>query len=114
MRTLPLVLLAAAALIAPTAALAGGSATPTARYFVITGMVLGDQKAEASGKLGIDGSQLSASVGCNLIGGKVSVAGDTITISEPLAMTEMACPGTNGDLEAMLIEVLQHGPFTIG
>ncbi|HEX7951109.1 MAG TPA: META domain-containing protein [Candidatus Limnocylindrales bacterium] len=113
MRSLPLVLLAVAALLAPTAALAGGSATSTARYFVITGMVLGGQKAEATGKLAIDGSQLSASVGCNLIGGKVGVDGDMITISEPLAMTEMACPGTNGDLEAMLIKVLQHGPFRI-
>ncbi|MBI3750780.1 MAG: META domain-containing protein [Chloroflexi bacterium] len=113
MRTLPLVLLAVAALVAPTAALAGGSPTPTYRAFVITGMVLGDQKAEATGKLSIDGSQLSASVGCNLIGGKVSVDGNTVTISEPLAMTEMACPGTSGDLEAMLIKILQRGPFTI-
>ena len=114
MRTLPLVLLAVAALIAPTAALAGGATAPVSRTFVITGLVLGDQKAEVMGKLGIDGSQLYASVGCNMIGGKVSVDGDTITITEPLAMTEMACPGANGDLEAMLIKVLQHGPFTIG
>lgn len=113
MRTLPLVLLAVAALVAPSAAFAGAGSTPTARSFVITGLVLGDQKAEASGKLGIDGSQLSASVGCNLIGGMVTVDGDTITISEPLAMTEMACSGATGDLEAMLIKILQRGPFQV-
>ena len=82
MRTLPLVLVAAAALLSPATALAGGAPAPTARYFVITGLVLGDQKADASGKMGIEGDRFFASVGCNTIGGTVSVDGDTVTIGD--------------------------------
>ena len=114
MRSLPLALLVAGALLAPSAAFAAGDPTsPPSRYFIITGIVFGDRRVEASGKLGIDGGRLFASVGCNTIGGTVSLDGDTLTIPEPLAMTEMACPGT-GDTEAMLIKILQAGPFTIG
>jgi hypothetical protein len=114
MRPLLLVLFAVVALVAPSAALAAGATGPTARYFLITGMVLGDQKADAEGKLSLDGSQLTASVGCNTIGGTASLDGDMVTISGPLAMTEMGCPSSLGDVEAMLIKVLQHGPFAIG
>jgi heat shock protein HslJ len=115
MRSLPLVLLTVGALLAPATALAGGGATtPPSRFFVITGLALGDKRIEASGKISIDGGQLIASVGCNMIGGKVTLDGDTLTIPEPLAMTEMACLGVNGDTEAMLIKILQAGPFTIG
>jgi len=114
MRTLPLVLLAIAALVAPAVAIAGGSSSPAAQSFVITGMVLGDQEADASGKVSIEGSQLIASVGCNTISGAVDLDGDTLTVSGPLAMTEMGCPTAIGGAEGMLIKVLQHGPFRIG
>jgi hypothetical protein len=113
MRTLPLVLVAVAALLSPAVALAGGASAPTARYFVITGLVLGDQKADASGKMGIEGSKFFASVGCNTIGGPVSVDGDTVTIEGSLAMTEMACEGAIGQAEDFFVKVLQHGPFHI-
>jgi heat shock protein HslJ len=112
-RALPLAILAATSLLMPAAAFAGGSPTTPVRSFVIQGLTLGDQKVEASGKLAIEGSQLMASVGCNSIGGSVTLDGDVLTIPEPLVMTEMACPGVNGDVEAMLIKVLQRGPFRI-
>jgi heat shock protein HslJ len=116
MRTLPLVLVAAAALLSPAATLAAGPNPPMAapgRYFVINGMLLGDQKAEASGKLSLEDGRLTASVGCNTIGGAATVDGDIVTIAEGLATTAMGCPGVDGETEAMLIKVLQHGPFTI-
>jgi len=113
MRTLPLVLLAVTALIVPTVTLAAGSTTPVSQAFVITGLVLGDQKADASGKIGLEGDQLYASVGCNSIGGKVGLDGDTVTITDSLVMTQMACPGTVGQLEDMFVKLLQHGPFRI-
>ncbi|HJW21535.1 MAG TPA: META domain-containing protein, partial [Candidatus Limnocylindrales bacterium] len=115
MRSLPLALLVVAALLAPAATAAAGDQTsPPSRSFIVTGLVFGDQRVEASGKLGIEGGRLFASVGCNTIGGTVLLDGDTLTIPEPLAMTEMACPGAVGDTEAMLIKVLQAGPFRIG
>jgi heat shock protein HslJ len=114
MRTRPVVLLALAALLAPPAVLAeGGASTSTSRSFVITGLVLGDEHVDASGKLAIEGDRLIASVGCNTIGGRVRLDGDTVTLTEPLVMTEMACPGPTGDAEATLIKILQRGPFTI-
>lgn len=114
MRTAPLLLIVLAALLAPAQALAAGSASATTdRYFVITGLVLGDQKIEASGKMAIQGGQLMASVGCNSIGGKVSVDGDVVTITEPLVQTEMACQGVAMAAEDALAKILDHGPFRI-
>lgn len=122
MRSLPLAMLAAATLLSPAVALAGPapnlaapapSAGTEARSFEIRALVLGDVWIDVSGKLGIDGSRLSASAGCNLIGGTVTVDGDTVTIVGPTFMTEMACPGTDGDAEAMLIKVLALSTFKI-
>jgi heat shock protein HslJ len=119
MRTLPLILVAAAALLAP-AAVAAASGTPgapvapaAARSFVITALVLGDHHAAATGKLGIAGGQLSASVGCNFIGGKASLDGNTLTIADGLVMTAIGCPAAEGRLEDMLVKILGHGPFRI-
>jgi META domain-containing protein len=114
MRSLPVALLAVATLLVPAAALAAPVPTPApARYFEIRALVYGDHKLEAAGKIAFDGDKLSASAGCNMIGGTVRVDGNTVTIVGPTFMTEMACPGTNGDAEAMLIKLLQLGTFTI-
>ncbi|HYL41290.1 MAG TPA: META domain-containing protein [Candidatus Binatus sp.] len=115
MRSLPVALLTLAVLLAPTAALAAGSATaPPGRSFVITGLVSGDRHVEVSGKISIDGGRLTASVGCNAIGGAATLTGDIVTIPGPLMTTTMGCPGVSGDAEAMLIKILQGaGPFTI-
>jgi heat shock protein HslJ len=117
MRSAPLILLAAAALLLPATALAASAdpgappAPSQARYFEIHGLVYGDQKIDAMGKMSIENGQLSASVGCNMIGGPVSIVGDILTITGPTQMTEMACPGTNGDAEAGFIKVLGLGTF---
>lgn len=116
MRSLSLTLLAVAALLTPTVAIAATPVAPpaaTARYFEIRGLVLGGTKLDAGGKLVVDGSKLVASAGCNMIGGEVRVNGDSVTIVGSTVMTEMACPGTNGDAEALLIKILALGTFKI-
>lgn len=66
----------------------------------------------------IDGDQLSASVGCNTLGGGVLVDGDTLTLDGPLISTMMYCEGLM-DAEAALATVLQGenltwvGPFEL-
>ncbi|HEV2005524.1 MAG TPA: META domain-containing protein [Candidatus Limnocylindrales bacterium] len=116
MRSLSLTLLAVAALLTPAVAMAASPAAPpaaTARYFEIRGLALGDRKIAVHGKIAVEGSKLMASAGCNMIGGEVSVDGDNVTIVGPTFMTEMACPGTNGDAEALLIKILALGTFRI-
>jgi len=113
-RSLPLVAIALLALIGPASALAAPSpAAAVSRSFEIRGLALGDIKIEASGKIAIDGTKLSASAGCNWIGGTVAVDGDVVTLVGPTFMTEMACPGPAGDAEAVLIKILDLGTFTI-
>jgi hypothetical protein len=116
MRSLSLTLLAVAALLTPTVAMAASPATPpaaTARYFEIRGLIYGGTKLEVVGKIAVEGSKLMASAGCNMIGGEVRVDRDTVTIVGPTSMTEMACPGTSGDAEAVLIKILALGAFKI-
>jgi heat shock protein HslJ len=116
MRSLSLTLLAVAALLSPAATMAASPAAPpaaTARYFEIRGLALGATKLEVRGKMVVDGSKLVASAGCNMIGGEVTLDGDSVTIVGPTSMTEMACPGSNGDAEAMLIKILALGTFKI-
>ena len=59
----------------------------------------------------IDGDQLSASVGCNTLGGGVLVDGDTLTLDGPLISTMMYCEGLM-DAEAALATVLQGENLT--
>jgi heat shock protein HslJ len=116
MRSLSLTLFAVAALLTPTVAMAASPVAPpaaTARYFEIRGLVYGDTKLEVGGKIAVEGSKLMASAGCNMIGGEVRLDGDSVTIVGPTFMTEMACPGTNGDAEALLIKILALGTFKI-
>jgi heat shock protein HslJ len=116
MRSLSLTLLAVAALLAPAVAMAATPAAPpaaTARYFEIRGLVLGGTKLDAGGKLAVEGSKFVASAGCNMIGGEVRVGGESVTFVGPTFMTEMACPGANGDAEALLIKILALGTFKI-
>jgi hypothetical protein len=114
MRSLSLTLLAVVALLTPTVAMAATPvAPPAARHFEIRGLVLGGTKLDAGGKLVVDGSKLVASAGCNMIGGEVRVGGDSVTIVGSTVMTEMACPGANGDAEAFLIKILALGTFRI-
>jgi len=116
MRSLSLTLLAVAALLTPTAAMAASPVAPpatTARYFEIRGLVLGATKLDVGGKIAVEVSKLMASAGCNMIGGEVRVDGDTVMIVGPTFMTEMACPGSNGDAEALLIKILALGTFKI-
>ena len=65
----------------------------------------------ASGYVIIDGDQLSASVGCNTLGGGVLVDGDTLTLDGPLISTMMYCEGLM-DAEAALATVLQGENLT--
>ena len=65
----------------------------------------------ASGYVVIDGDQLSASVGCNTLGGGVLVDGDTLTLDGPLISTMMYCEGLM-DAEAALATVLQGENLT--
>ena len=66
----------------------------------------------------IDGDRISASVGCNTLGGGVLVNGDTLTLDGPLISTMMYCEGLM-DAEAALATVLQGenltwvGPFEL-
>ena len=59
----------------------------------------------------IDGDRISASVGCNTLGGGVLVDGDTLTIDGPLISTMMYCEGLM-DAEAALATVLQGENLT--
>lgn len=59
----------------------------------------------------IDGDRLSASVGCNTLGGGVLVDGDTLTLDGPLISTMMYCEGLM-DAEAALATVLQGENLT--
>lgn len=65
----------------------------------------------ASGYVIIDGDQLSASVGCNTLGGGVLVDGDTLTLDGALISTMMYCEGLV-DAEAALATVLQGENLT--
>ena len=65
----------------------------------------------ASGYVVIDGDRLSASVGCNTLGGGVLVDGDTLTLDGPLISTMMYCEGLM-DAEAALATVLQGENLT--
>jgi heat shock protein HslJ len=65
----------------------------------------------ASGYVVIDGDRLSASVGCNTLGGGVLVDGDSLTLDGPLISTMMYCEGLM-DAEAALATVLQGGNLT--
>jgi heat shock protein HslJ len=116
MRSLSLTILAVAALLTPTVAMAATPAAPSAtadRYFEIRALAYGGTKLQVGGKIAIEGSRLMASAGCNMIGGEVSLDGDHVAIVGALATTEMACPGTDGDAEALLIKILALGAFTI-
>ena len=59
----------------------------------------------AGGYVIIDGDQLSASVGCNTIGGAVSVDGDQVIFDGELISTEMYCEGLM-DAEGAMAAVL--------
>jgi heat shock protein HslJ len=113
MRSLTLTLLAVASLLSPAAALATtpSAATAIARFFEIRALVFGGTKLEVTGKIAFQGDQLTASAGCNTIGGTVRVDGDTVTIVGPTFTTEMACLSTHG--QAMLIKILGLGTFRI-
>jgi len=65
----------------------------------------------ASGYVVIDGDRLSASVGCNTLGGGVLVDGDTLILDGPLISTMMYCEGLM-DAEAALATVLQGENLT--
>ena len=65
----------------------------------------------ASGYVVIDGDRLSASVGCNTLGGGVQVNGHTLTLDGPLISTMMYCEGLM-DAEAALATVLQGENLT--
>jgi hypothetical protein len=111
-RSLPLLALTIAALLVPAATLAA-PVVPTSRIFEIQALALGTTRLDVSGKLWLDGANLGATVGCNSIGAQAMVDGDTVTIVGPVTMTEMACPGANGNAEAMLLKILELGQFTI-
>jgi heat shock protein HslJ len=64
-----------------------------------------------NGYVVIEGDRISASVGCNTMGGGVLVDGEKLTLDGPLISTEMACEGLM-DAEAALAKVLQGENLT--
>lgn len=68
----------------------------------------GSTYSVTGGYVVINGDRISASVGCNALGGEVSVDGDSITLKGPLMSTLMYCEGLM-DAEAALSTVLQGG-----
>lgn len=53
----------------------------------------GESYAIENGRFSLGGGRLSASVGCNSIGGEAQLSGDRIVISGSLMQTEMYCEG---------------------
>jgi heat shock protein HslJ len=99
---------ALAGLIAPGAALAD---VPTGSW-QITGLVLDGKAIEAKGTIGFGDSRLSASVGCNSIGGPASVK-DAVLITGDLTTTLVGCPAAIGAAENALMKMLSGGPMTM-
>ncbi|MFM8997815.1 MAG: META domain-containing protein [Candidatus Limnocylindrus sp.] len=64
-----------------------------------------------NGYVVIEGDRLSASAGCNTLGGGIRVDGDTVTLDGPLISTMMYCDGLM-DAEAALATVLQGENLT--
>lgn len=111
MKRLPLLALVLASLIVPATTLAD---EPANRAWQVTAITMGGTRTAISGKLSItNGTNLGASAGCNSIGARVKLDGNVVTILGPAAMTEMACPGFNGQAEELLLKILGAGRFTI-
>jgi heat shock protein HslJ len=109
--TLPILALgfALATLLAPAAALAD---VPVETW-QITGLVLDGTAIDAKGQIGFSGSGLSASVGCNSIGGPAAVQDAVLTITGDLTTTLIGCPSDVGAAEAALMKILSGGPLTM-
>jgi hypothetical protein len=91
----------------------GGTTTaPTGHYYSIAAIERGGDAGKIEGKLWIEGDQLGASVGCNMIGARVRFDGRTLTVREALITTEMACEGRLAEAEQALLAALAAGPFT--
>ena len=110
-RSLPLLAVALASLILPAATFAADP--PVNRAWQITALVVDGVRTKVEGKLWIQGTNLGASAGCNSIGAQVSVDGNVLTIVGPTSMTEMACPGVDGQAESILLKILAGGKLTI-
>ena len=76
------------------------------QYPPFTIQVDGSNYEVTGGYVVIDGDRLSASVGCNTLGGGVSVDGDSLTLDGLLVSTMMYCEGLM-DAETALAKVLQ-------
>jgi hypothetical protein len=114
-RLAPLLLIAIAAMVAPASALAD----VPAGSWQITGLVLDGKPIEAKGKLGFSDTGFGASVGCNTIGARASVAareaGDPIlTLTSDVTTTLIGCPADLGMAEDALLKILSGGPITMG
>jgi heat shock protein HslJ len=81
------------------------------QYPPFTIQIGGTKYDVTGGYVVIDGDRISASVGCNTLGGGVVVDGDTLTIDGPLISTMMYCEGLM-DAEAALATVLQGENLT--
>jgi heat shock protein HslJ len=57
-----------------------------------------------------DDGTLSASAGCNLLGGAYRIDGDTLRIDGGLSMTEMGCEQALMDQDTRLADLLMAGP----
>ncbi|MCL8025678.1 META domain-containing protein [Nocardioides bruguierae] len=65
--------------------------------------------ADTEVRLTFEGEQLGASVGCNSLGGQVSLVEGVLEVGD-LAMTEMGCPADLAAAETWLVDVLSSGP----
>ena len=63
-----------------------------------------------SATLSFADGKITGNGGCNSFGGGYKLDGSTITISEPIASTLMACEGDVMDLETNYLNALQSGP----
>jgi hypothetical protein len=103
-------LIGALALLLPGTALAD----VPAGTWAITGIELNGTHIDAKGTIGFEATGLSASVGCNSIGGPASVDGNgMLTFSGDLVTTDIACPKDLAVAEDALMKILSGGPIDI-
>ncbi|MFI5730543.1 META domain-containing protein [Kribbella sp. NPDC051587] len=57
-----------------------------------------------------DDGRLIASAGCNTMQASVSTGDGKLTLKDPLAMTAMGCPGSRGEQDSWLSNLLQSKP----
>ncbi len=90
------------------------SAAPTSlvgRTFLSTGSAGFELVEGTTVRIEFRDGTLSASAGCNLLGGGYRIDGDTLRIDGGLSMTEMACEEALMDQDTRFVDLLLAGPI---